>query len=163
MNLDWVDRPLERAGQVVAEAEDGAPASRGTRSAVVLPGPGGYPLVGATAIGHWQARSPVDPAATPVAAEEELESPVSEPTSPPVAVPNDVASTITTEPAPDTGPPGVRTRRVLGISVSSGLGLAAVLTLNAVLSDPIAGYDYLASRLDRPASDRDRGPRKRPS
>jgi len=35
------------------------------------------------------------------------------------------------------------------VSVFSGLGVAIVLTLNAVLSQPIAGYDYLTARLYR--------------
>jgi hypothetical protein len=34
------------------------------------------------------------------------------------------------------------------VSVFSGLGLATVFTLNALLSQPIAGFDYLASRMD---------------
>ena len=34
------------------------------------------------------------------------------------------------------------------VSVFSGLGLATVFTLNAVLSQPISGFDYLPSRLD---------------
>jgi hypothetical protein len=34
------------------------------------------------------------------------------------------------------------------IPVFSSLGLATVFTLNAVLSQPIAGFDYLTSRLD---------------
>ena len=37
----------------------------------------------------------------------------------------------------------------LPVSVFSGLGVATVWTLNAVLSQPIAGYDYLTSRLYR--------------
>ena len=35
------------------------------------------------------------------------------------------------------------------VSVFSGLGVATVLTLNAVLSQPIAGYDYLTAKLYR--------------
>ncbi|MGZ3302001.1 MAG: hypothetical protein ACXWO3_14220, partial [Isosphaeraceae bacterium] len=35
------------------------------------------------------------------------------------------------------------------MSVFSDLGAATVWTLNAVLSQPIAGYDYLTSRLYR--------------
>jgi len=34
-------------------------------------------------------------------------------------------------------------------SVFSGLGVATVWTLNAVFSQPIAGYDYLTARLYR--------------
>ena len=34
------------------------------------------------------------------------------------------------------------------VSVFSGLGLATVFTLNAVLSQPIGGFDYLTSHLD---------------
>jgi len=37
----------------------------------------------------------------------------------------------------------------LPVSVFSGLGVATVWTLNAVLSQPIAGYDYLTARLYR--------------
>jgi hypothetical protein len=36
----------------------------------------------------------------------------------------------------------------LPVSVFSGLGVATVFTLNAVLSQPMAGFDYLTSRLD---------------
>jgi hypothetical protein len=34
------------------------------------------------------------------------------------------------------------------VSVYSGLGLAMVITLNAVFSQPMAGFDYLPSRHD---------------
>jgi hypothetical protein len=34
------------------------------------------------------------------------------------------------------------------VPVYSGLGLAMVFTLNAVFSQPMAGFDYLTSRLD---------------
>ena len=33
-------------------------------------------------------------------------------------------------------------------AVSAGLGVATVFTLNAVLSQPLAGFDFLTSRLD---------------
>ena len=34
------------------------------------------------------------------------------------------------------------------VRLSFGLSMATVLTLNVILSDPVAGFDYLASRLD---------------
>ena len=43
---------------------------------------------------------------------------------------------------------GVANLADVPVSVFSGFGLAMVFTLNAVFSQPIAGFDYLPSRLD---------------
>ena len=40
------------------------------------------------------------------------------------------------------------------VRLSFGLSMATVLTLNVILSDPVAGFDYLASRLDSVKRDR---------
>jgi hypothetical protein len=50
-----------------------------------------------------------------------------------------------------------RTRDWLWGTLSSGLGTVTLLTLNALFSNPIAGYDVLPSRLDT-AGAKNRGP-----
>jgi hypothetical protein len=46
------------------------------------------------------------------------------------------------------------------ITFSFGLSIATFLTLNMILSDPVAGFDYLASRLDADARQPNRGQRR---
>jgi hypothetical protein len=98
------------------------------RALVAIRGPGGFPLLGATAIGNWRRL----PTRAIVAAEPAVAAPA--PINPPA-------------PAPETW----------GLSrgtLSFGLITATFLTLNAILSDPVAGFDYLANCFDSKESDR---------
>jgi hypothetical protein len=96
------------------------------RALVAIPGPGGFPLLGATAIGNWRRL----PGRALVAAEPEITA--GAPTAAAASAP---------APTPETW----------GLSrgpSSFGLTTATFLTLNAILSDPVAGFDYLATCLD---------------
>jgi len=125
---------------------------------LVIQGPGGFPLLGAVAIGHRR-RNPAtavgdfstprtkwdwDPEiAAGLAAQEFIAN-----AEIPVRKEGDTVQSRTLP---------VRDWEGYPVPVFSGLGLATVFTLNAVLSQPIAGFDYLTSRLDangRPLSDR---------
>ena len=114
---------------------------------VVIHGPGGFPLVGAVAIGHRH-RNPateVGDFATSQAIGE-----------PGLRIGGRLGSHVSLRaegdaPASDNDPSRLSSVRDLAefpVSVFSGLGLATVFTLNAVLSQPIAGFDYLTSRFD---------------
>jgi hypothetical protein len=154
VNKEWdersldgpTSRPADRAGSVQRAGREKEP-----DALVVIHGPGGFPLRGAVAIGH-QRRNPAGSMgqgelATPadrgdgdrqdgvgladLALLASLENPIAE-------------GDLTAEPRtlharPDCGFRG---------SVVSTLGLATVLTVNAVLSQPLAGFDYLTARLD---------------
>jgi hypothetical protein len=96
------------------------------RALVAIRGPGGFPLLGPTAIGNWRRlpRRVLVAADAPVAAE-----------------------AATHAPEPETW----------GLSRgtwSFGLTTAAFLTLNVIFSDPVAGFDYLATCLDSDETDR---------
>ena len=113
---------------------------------VAVNGPGGFPLLGAVAIGHRR-RHPTtfagDLATTPDRADGELRVVASSaPAEPEIPLTEgDIAAQS----------PVFRDRRWSRwpiSAVSAGLGLATVFTLNAVLSQPIAGFDFLTSRLD---------------
>jgi hypothetical protein len=113
---------------------------------MVMNGPGGFPLVGAVATGHRNSR-------TASTGGDMETTPPNEPVEPQL-------ETVTLDADGGTFEAGATgdELRELGLSaqlwsgfplsVFSGFGLATVLTLNAVLSQPIAGYDYLRSRLE---------------
>jgi hypothetical protein len=148
VNKEW-DEPTLTATTPrpagVAEPTEPAGREKNPDVLVAVNGPGGFPLLGAVAIGHRR-RNPTtgagDPATTPDLADGDLQvlarSVPAEPEIP--LTEGDIAARSLT--LPD------RPWRGLPISVFSGLGIATVFTLNAVLSQPIAGYDYLNSRLD---------------
>jgi hypothetical protein len=96
------------------------------RALVAIRGPGGFPLLGPTAIGNWRRA----PRRVLVAADA------------PVA-----ADAATHAPEPETW-------ELSRGTWSFGLTTAAFLTLNVILSDPVAGFDYLATCLDSDESDR---------
>jgi hypothetical protein len=136
---------------------------------VVIRGPGGFPLLGAVAMGHRRRNPAIDVGdftTPPVIGESDPE------TGDGLAAQDILANSDIPE---NEGGDSIqsRTRSVrhwggVPISVFSGLGVATVFTLNAVFSQPIAGFDYLTSRLDRnsgPRSgrkDRHRKPADRP-
>jgi hypothetical protein len=135
-----------------SEPRPGEPAvaGRDPEASVALISTGGFRLMGATAVGYWRWRGTA-PEAVP-----EMTAPAMEARS------EGVEST--GDPDLDGGPAALLAEgeviakeqavrlRPWGrfpVSVFSGLGVATVWTLNAVLSQPIAGYDYLTAKLYR--------------
>jgi hypothetical protein len=116
---------------------------------VLIRGPGGFPLLGATPLGHGRTRSPIS-VDTPI-----LTRPV-EDGSREITAPTDRAESLASlSPISNEGEPGspghllrIRNWGRLPVSLFSGLGIATVLTLNALLSQPMAGFDYLSTRFD---------------
>ncbi|MGA7500441.1 MAG: hypothetical protein WBX00_27220 [Isosphaeraceae bacterium] len=127
-----------------------AVAGRDPEASVVVISTGGFPLMGATAVGYWRWRG-TDPEAVP-----EMTAPALEARSEGVKSTGDPdldgrPAVLLAEGEVIAKEQAVRLRAWGGfpVSVFSGLGVAIVLTLNAVLSQPIAGYDYLTARLYR--------------
>jgi hypothetical protein len=166
VNKEWDERSL--TGPASRPADDPGPAQRSRReqepdALVVIQGPGGFPLLGAVAVGHHRWRNPAGAGdagdfATPAGTGDEdrpdavglaaqgllasLDHSVAE---------GDLAAQSPTPCVrPSDGAPTVRegSWRGFPLSVFSALGVATVFTLNAVLSQPIAGFDYLTARLD---------------
>jgi hypothetical protein len=149
---DSITGPLATTGtERPGEVQPAAPAPSGEpETLVAVRGPGGFPLLGVSAVGSWRRREaePDDGSdSTPTIGDwnstetRNLESPGLDLSSVSLASEQDA---LTQE-----SESGVRAWRGLPVSISSSLGLATVLTLNALLSQPIAGFDYLASRLYR--------------
>jgi hypothetical protein len=130
---------------------------------VAMNGPGGFALLEPAAIGHR--RRPRDPAATAAGLVTTL--PANEPAlgvfalqSPGVferpsagvfarqAVSNEALLVAVEQGLAEEYSPRARLRSGMPASVFSALGLAVAFTLNAALSQPFAGFDYLASRFD---------------
>lgn len=133
-------------GLVATALPPGAPAADADRRRadkpevlVALRGPGGAPLLGAATIGHRGV------AAHPSNAPLDAEWPVVEAGDDPDRVD---AAAVATDDAPSAILASLDAPRGVRASISSGLGLAIALTLNAVFSDPAAGFDSLASRLE---------------
>jgi hypothetical protein len=129
---------------------------------IALRGPGGFPLLGADAIGSWRGSSNVRVASwAEEGTEQPDDSPAADPaeSQEPVIVANAVLPPADrlggTEADAETG--ARRSRDWLWGTLSSGLGTVTLLTLNALFSNPIAGYDVLPSRLDT-AGTSGRGP-----
>jgi len=157
-------RSTSAPGEVVAlstartESEGGgetlpgeaAVSGRDPEASVVVNSTGGFPLMSATAVGYWrrqEAHRVSGPGTTEPAMEERSKDPES------TGI-HDLASRLTeslAEEAVSSRGQSFRIRAWGGfpVSVFSGLGAATVLTLNAVFSQPLAGYDYLAARLYR--------------
>jgi hypothetical protein len=154
VNKEWDERSL--TDSTLQPADRTEPAPRAGRepepdALVVIPGPGGFPLVGAVALGHRR-RDPASalelgdfpttvdtgdgdrPDAVELAAQGLLgrsDNPAGE---------GDLTAR--------SGDVHLRSGGGFSFSIFSALGLATVFTLNAVLSQPIAGFDYLTRRLD---------------
>jgi hypothetical protein len=155
VNKEWDERPTS---EVTSRAGNASPPELiATRQdapdpLVVVQGPGGFPLLGAVAIGHRR-RSPAaelnDVAISHAIKESgpQLEAPIL------ASVPVHSVDNRGVE-APDATFFEALSARDLTeypVSVYSGLGLATIFTLNAVFSQPMAGFDYLPSRLDTDA------------
>ena len=120
---------------------------------IALRGPGGFPLLGADAIGSWRGNSNARVASWGgERTQQPADSPEVDPTEsqePPLAANGifPLADRLAcTEADAETG--ARRSRDWLWGTLSSGLGTVTLLTLNALFSNPIAGYDVLPSRLD---------------
>jgi hypothetical protein len=104
--------------------------------------------MGATAVGYWRERGPDHEAVSGItgpALEERSNS--AESTGDPDLDGRPAVLLFEGEVIAKEQAVHLRTRSCVPVSVFSGLGVASVLTLNAVLSQPIAGYDYLTARL----------------
>jgi hypothetical protein len=118
----------------------------GDESLAVLRGPGGFSLLGAVAIGprHRMPRGTgvIAAARQPLLSLEPRIVEQFEPTSD--------CSPVEIQAPAEGQDSGGGSRRWPGLPYSafSSLGLATVMTLNAVLSQPLAGFDYLTSRFD---------------
>jgi len=120
---------------------------------IALRGPGGFPLLGADAIGSWRGNANARVASW---GGERIQQPADSPEVDPtesqelllaangIFPPADRLAG--TEADAETG--ARRSRDWLWGTLSSGLGTVTLLTLNALFSNPIAGYDVLPSRLD---------------
>jgi hypothetical protein len=125
-------------------------ASEGTRDGLIaLAGPGGFPLLAADAMGNWQRTSdrlPMTAVASFEGEQEEFHStslPASEgllPVDPVVLEQENQRADAQTLPG--------RTTTWLWSSVATSLSMATLWTLNAVFSNPFAGYDIVPSRFD---------------
>jgi hypothetical protein len=116
---------------------------------VVMPGPGGFPLLGAVAIGH-RGRNPATDLGdySKPRVVRELDRELADRA---LAEEFLASSDVAVAEGRDEAQSGGLTARGWGgfrVSVFSGLGVATVFTLNAVLSQPIAGFDYLTRRMD---------------
>jgi len=114
---------------------------------VAMNGPGGFALWGAVAMGHRRRTR----AATAAGADLTATPPAEEP-APGVAAEGIApsANIVVAEEQALVEDRSIRARLWDGLpnSLFSGLGLAIAFTLNAALSQPFAGFDYLASRFD---------------
>jgi hypothetical protein len=152
VNKEWDERssngPAPREGieppPAVLAASENEP-----DALVVVHGPGGFPLVGAVAIGHRR-RSPAAEVGD-FATSQAIGEPVPEmPTGFETRILVARSDNLPTESSETAFFPALSARDLAEypVSVYSGLGLAMVFTLNAVFSQPMAGFDYLSSRHD---------------
>jgi hypothetical protein len=142
-------RNLAQTGlHLAGENDSGARAARGADDALLaaIDGPGGLTLMEAVAIGHR--RKSRNPSPTP----DELLACVS-PSGPSMELAPTPGSgvdllAVASNPDPADGhTPEKGTWRGLTPSIFSALGVATVFTLNAALSQPLAGFDLAASRF----------------
>ncbi len=122
---------------------------------VATDGPGGFALLGAAAIGH---RPRIyTPPETKFGASGATSEPAPFITGE-VMVPDAAIAPLEEQTLATERSDSARPWLAMPKSLFSGLGLAIALTLNAALSQPFAGFDYLASRFDstRGKANRDR-------
>jgi hypothetical protein len=153
VNKEWDERSV--AEPTPGQRTDIEPtALAGRESApealVVMPGPSGFPLVGAVAIGHRRsnpAGNLSDLTNPPAIADRSPEIAAGRAVD--LALMNrDIPATRRDDDPAQSGIPAESDWAGIRVPVFSGLGLATVFTLNAVFSQPIGGFDYLTSRLD---------------
>ena len=154
VNKEWEERSTSGPKPVdLSESQPAVLAASANEpdALVVIHGPGGFPLVGALAIGHRH-KAPAtevgDFATGPA---------IGEPGPPVAEIGSGILIARSNSPLAETRDTtlieaiGSRELTEYPVTVYSGLGLATVLTLNALFSQPMAGYDYLPSRLDADA------------
>jgi hypothetical protein len=125
---------------------------------IALRGPGGFPLLGADAIGGWRGNSNARVASWAGEHTQQPDESTSAETPVGPDVPfaaNEILPVADHLAGTDAETGTRRSRDWLWGTLSSGLGTVTLLTLNALFSNPIAGYDVLPSRLDA-AGARDR-------
>jgi hypothetical protein len=148
VNKDWDESsltgPTARPADKV-ETTELSGREREPDALMIIHGPGGFPLLGAVALGHRRGNptAGMGDFATPAAISyEDFQTEAQAlPAVSQTPLPED---TITAQSRSFHDRPWGR----FSVPVFSGLGLATVFTLNAVLSQPMAGFDYLTSRLD---------------
>ncbi len=114
---------------------------------VAMNGPGGFALLGAVALGHRPTnRAPIATEAD-VAASQPAQVPALEIAAGDIAPTSNMVLTAE-KTSIEEGSIGARLWDRLPDSLFSGLGLAFAFTLNATLSQPFAGFDFIASRFD---------------
>jgi hypothetical protein len=110
--------------------------------------------MGAAAIGNWRTTStPIAAAHAEPSSLDWIDAEVAN-----VLTPQDPSSQVA-EPLAEVKASPLRSWGESRVTLSFGVSLATALTLNVVFSDPIAGFDYLATRFDREARKPSRGRR----
>jgi hypothetical protein len=148
MNPEGVDRPsrgpgIDPVGASGRGSELGPEEAQGAMAA--LRGPGGFPLMGAGAIGSRRRAQVPIAAVSAVSASRngggipEIDLLAAQGRSSPVSRAEQLEVDAASHP---------RTSGETRLPLSFSLSVAVVLTLNVVLCDPVAGFDFLASRLD---------------
>lgn len=146
VKLEWVDRPNEtpalNPGEMVGPAAIFGRGS-GSGALVALRGPGGFPLLEASAIGNWRR--------VPTVVSGDSAGPAGSDEADPLTA--DLLSGLGLSSQADVPPanavaPHAPTWGGFQVSLPSSLNSATALTLNVVLSGPLAGFDYLAIRFD---------------
>jgi hypothetical protein len=147
-------RPFSEPSLASAAQETGAavePVAAGAvekvgEDLVVLHGPGGFPLLGAVAVGHRR-RFPGEARVMPTLPRtEDRPEPLMVQDSDPI--PRASLAEAVPGSEEEASLSGAGAWGQFPFSVFSGFGLASVVTFNAVLSQPLAGFDYLTSRFD---------------
>jgi hypothetical protein len=145
LNLAAGDRssqPFEREPAAATGSKTEPGEGDDSRELAAIRGPGGFPLLEATALGDWR-RTP-----RPVlVASGEEPAPATTP-SPPVAAAANVSTNVEEDTVAAATAPRVSLWGQSRVTLSFGLSIATFLTLNVILSDPVAGFDYLATCLD---------------
>jgi len=149
VNKEWDEQSLTSTAPRPGDENEPTARDNDPAALVVTRGPGGFPLLGAFAIGHRRRNRATDVgdfATPPVMAGQDA------PAAAGLGMHDVLASS---GPAVNEGDETGRSEALRVVdwgavpaTVFSGLGLATVLTFNALLSQPIAGFDYLTARLD---------------
>jgi hypothetical protein len=160
VNREWDEQSRTGPLSVSRPADGAEPAQPSGRehapdALVLIHGPGGFPLLGAVALGHRR-RNPARGRDVPDLATLADRPSADRPDAAGLGL--GLAAQGLPSGSDDRLVPPTRERSWRGfpVSVFSALGVATVFTLNAVLSQPIAGFDYLTRRLD--ADSRRRSP-----
>jgi hypothetical protein len=150
MNQEGGDRALQAPARNLEGGREplfGTDREKLPEGLIALRGPGGFPLLGADAVGNWR-RMPTPPSTATESLAIERDDLVTDDLPAdqgPLALESSVECT---DQAVEAGALPARAARWVWGGFSSGLTVVTLLTLNAVFSNPIAGYDVVPSRLD---------------